>query len=256
MSNLIDTHAHLDEKNLYKNIDNLVEKAKKKGVNKIITIGVNLKSSEKSIEIAREYEGIYASVGIHPHSAKKAPEGYIDRLKEMTSERKVVALGEMGLDYFKNYSPKQDQIRVFREQLSLAKELDIPVIIHDREAHNEVIDILKEYKGAKVLFHCFSGDWNVASKLLDMGFYISFTGTVTYKKAEKLREVLRKAPLDRIMIETDCPHLTPEPFRGKQNEPAYVRLVGEAVAEERGVHFDKIADITTQNALDFFKGIK
>ncbi len=252
MTELIDTHAHLDDKRLYNNVSELINRAKKKGVTKIINIGITVESSEKSIELAKNYDEVYASVGIHPHDAKNAPKGYIDRLRSMASQEKVIAIGEMGLDFFKNISPQQEQKDVFKEQLQLAKELNLPVIIHDRDAHEEVIEILKDYNGVRGVFHCFSGDAEVASKVLELGFYISFTGTITFKKADKLREVVRKTPMDMMMIETDCPYLAPEPFRGKLNEPAYVRLVGEAVAEEKNLHFDKVAEITTRNAVEFF----
>ncbi|UMZ75248.1 TatD family hydrolase [Natranaerofaba carboxydovora] len=255
MTYLIDTHAHLDDNRLSKNVDSLISEAKKKGVNRIINIGISIESSKKTIELAKKYDDIYAAVGIHPHDAKNAPEGYIDSLEKMSQEEKVVAIGEMGLDYFKNISPKDTQIKVFKEQLSLAKELNMPVVIHDRDAHQDMINILKDFNGIKGVFHCFSGDWSVASELLKMGYYVSFTGTITFKKAEKLREVVRRAPMDRIMVETDCPYLAPEPFRGKLNQPAYARLVGEAVAEEKDLHLDKVAEITTQNAINFFDGL-
>lgn len=252
MVKLIDTHAHLDFDKLYNNLDEVIERARKKGVEKIINIGITVSSSQKSIEIAKNYEDIYAVIGIHPHDAKNAPENYLKELEKMAREEEVVALGEMGLDYFKDFSPRDVQMKVFKEQLSLAKDLNMPVVIHDRDAHDESIKAIKDINGLRGVFHCFSGDWKVAREVLDLGFYISFPGTITFKKAQKLREVAKKMPHDRIMVETDCPFLAPEPFRGKTNEPAYVRLVAEAVAEERGISLEDLGEITTNNAISFF----
>lgn len=249
---MIDTHAHLDDKRLYKRVGELLERAEQKGVERVINIGISLDSSRKSIELAQNYENVYATVGIHPHDSKNVPKNYIQRLGEMANEEQVIALGEMGLDYFKNISPQDNQLRVFKEQVSLARELGMPVVIHDRDAHEDVLETIQEIKGVRGVFHCFSGDWQVAYKVLELGFHISFTGTITFKKAGKLKEVVRKTPLDKMMIETDCPYLAPEPFRGKLNEPAYVRLVGDAVAEEKNMSLEEVAKITTENAVEFF----
>ena len=197
---------------------------------------------------------IYAALGLHPHNAKTDDARIFDFIKESVRNDKVVALGEMGLDFFKNWSPQQDQIRCFHEQLAMARELKLPVIIHDRDAHAETVRILKEEQAGEVggVIHCFSGDYQMAADCMDMGFYISIPGTITFKNATVLHDVVKKLPLDRILIETDAPFLTPHPFRGKRNEPAYVRYVAEKIAEIKELPLAEVARATTQNAKTLF----
>jgi len=253
---LIDTHAHLDDKRLWKSLDEVINRAEKKGVSRIINVGINLKSSQRSIDISKKYENVFATVGVHPHDADEVPTDYIGSLKELTEKNKnqIVALGEMGLDFFKNYSPKEDQKRVFRAQLELAQEMGLPIVIHDRAASKATLEILKDFRNDLFgVFHCFSGDTEIARKVLDMGFYISFTGNISFEKASKLRKVVEFVPLDRMMVETDCPYMAPVPFRGKRNEPAYVRLVAETVAEIKGTDLEQVVNETGENATNLFK---
>ncbi len=254
--NLIETHAHLDDKRFSKDLQDVISRAHQKKVSQIINVGINIESSRKSVEMAKKFPGVYATVGIHPHDAENVPADYVDKLRELAINNKkfVVALGEMGLDYFKNFSPEESQKQVFRAQLELAKELQLPIVIHDRAAHQDAIDMVSEYKNEVFgVFHCFAGDEDIAKQTLDLGFYISFTGNISFEKADKLRRVIEEVPLSRLMVETDCPYMAPVPFRGKRNEPAYVRLVAEEIAEIKGESVERVAEITTQNARDLFK---
>ncbi len=193
---------------------------------------------------------VYAIVGMHPHNAKDVDDKSYDILREYARHEKVRALGEMGLDFFRNHSPREVQLRRFREQVALAREVKLPVVIHDRDAHRETLAILKEEKASDVggVIHCFSGDYAMASACMDMGFYISIPGTVTFNKAQTMQEVVRRIPLERVLIETDCPFLAPVPFRGKRNEPAYVQYVARAIAEIKKVGFETVAAVTSENA--------
>ncbi|ACB83643.1 TatD family hydrolase [Natranaerobius thermophilus] len=254
--NIIDTHAHLDDKRFSSDLEDVIERAKQKKVSQIINVGINIDSSQKSVEMAKKYPEIYATVGVHPHDAKKVPDNYLDELKKMVTENKdvVVGIGEMGLDYFKNRSPQETQKSIFRAQLEFAKELQLPVIIHDRAAHEDALEIVKDFQNDVFgVFHCFAGDEEIASQVMDMGFYISFTGNISFQKADKLRDVVKYAPLSRIMIETDCPYMAPVPFRGKRNEPAFTRLVAEEVADIKGESFEDVVTTTTKNAKDLFR---
>lgn len=253
---LIDTHAHLDDKRYNSDLSEVIDRAQQKKVKQIINVGINVKSSHRSVELAKKYPGVYATVGVHPHDAEKVPQDYIDQLKDLAVNNKdyVVAIGEMGLDYFKNYSPEESQKQVFRQQLELAKELKLPIVIHDRAAHQDAIDMVKEFQNEVYgVFHCFAGDEDIAQQALDLGFYISFTGNISFDKAEKLRRVAQEVPLSSLMVETDCPYMAPVPFRGKRNEPAYVRLVAEEIAELKGESVESIAEVTTENAQNLFK---
>jgi len=255
MENLIDTHAHLDMKG-YKNVEELVERAKKEGVNRIINISSSLSSNSSVIELTGKYDNIYGSLGVHPHDSKEVSVDIIDFIKKNAKyNNKIVAIGEIGLDFHYMHSPKEDQISSFRNFLQIAQELELPVIIHDREAHEETLKILnEENKGIlKGVFHCFSGDVNFARKVLDIGFYISVTGIVTFKNAKVTHDVVKFVPLERILVETDCPFLSPEPNRGKRNEPSFVKFVAMKIAELKDKELSEIAEITTKNAYDLFK---
>jgi len=251
---LIDTHAHLDMPEFDKDRDEVVKRAQEGGIDYIITVGIDLDSCRSAMQLADEFAFVYAIVGIHPHNAKDVDEKSYDLLREYARHEKVRALGEMGLDFFRNHSPREVQLKRFREQVALAREVHLPAVIHDRDAHRETLAILKEEKASDVggVIHCFSGDYAMASACMDMGFYISIPGTITFNKAQTLQEVVRRIPLERVLIETDCPFLAPVPFRGKRNEPAYVQYVARAIAEIKKLSFESVAAITSENARSVF----
>lgn len=250
----IDSHAHLDLPEFNRDRDETIQRAQKNEVKKIITIGIGIKECREALKIAGSYPFVYAAIGIHPHNAKTVDLKTLDFLEKNSRNENVVALGEMGLDFFRNLSPKEDQIRCFRAQLDLARSLKLPVIIHDREAHKETVSILHEESARETggVLHCFSGDIKMAFACMDMGFYISIPGTVTFKNAKTLHEVVGKVPLDSLLIETDAPFLAPVPFRGKRNEPAYVKLVAERIARIKNISLEEVAHATTQNAKNLF----
>jgi TatD DNase family protein len=250
----IDSHAHLDLPEFNRDRDETIQRARKNEVEKIITIGIGIKECREALRIAGSYPFVYAAIGIHPHNAKTVDLKTLDFLEKNSSNKNVVALGEMGLDFYRNLSPKEDQIRCFRAQLDLARSLKLPVIIHDREAHKETLSILREENARETggVLHCFSGDIKMAFSCMDMGFYISIPGTVTFKNAKTLHEVVGKVPLDSLLIETDAPFLAPVPFRGKRNEPAYVKLVAERIARIKNISLEEVAHATTQNAKNLF----
>ncbi len=203
--------------------------------------------------LARLYEPVYAAVGIHPHEVKEIDALTYDALRILARQEKVVAIGEIGLDFFYDLSPREVQLRCFQEQLNLADELELPVIIHDREAHAETLEILRSRKGRlQGVLHCFSGDWAMACECLELGFHLSVAGPVTYRKADQLRAVAREIPLERLLIETDAPYLAPQPYRGKRNEPAYVVETARTLAEIRGIPVDELERQTTANARRLF----
>ena len=251
---LIDTHAHLDMPEFDKDRDEVVKRAQEGGIDYIITVGIDLDSCRSAMQLADEFAFVYAIVGIHPHNAKDVDEKSYDLLREYARHEKVRALGEMGLDFFRNHSPREVQLKRFREQVALAREVHLPAVIHDRDAHRETLAILKEEKASDVggVIHCFSGDYAMASACMVMGFYISIPGTITFNKAQTLQEVVRRIPLERVLIETDCPFLAPVPFRGKRNEPAYVQYVARAIAEIKKLSFESVAAITSENARSVF----
>ena len=251
---LIDSHTHLELSEFDSDREDVIKRAKESGVEHIVTVGINLKDSRNAVALAERYDNIYASVGVHPHDAKSIDETTYDSLKKLSESDRVVAYGEIGLDFFRNLSPGDLQVKRFGEQLELAGELGLPVIIHDREAHREIVEVLKGWKSySGGVIHCFSGDYDMAVKCLDMGFYISIPGTITYRKSETLRDVVRKIPIDRLLVETDCPYLSPEPKRGKRNEPANVVYTARKVAQVKGLSFEDVAMITSENTRNLFK---
>lgn len=263
---LIDTHAHLDFSKFDPDRQSVIKRAQAAGVAAMVNVGVDVASSQRAVALAGQHPAIYAAVGMHPHSAKKLDGAALAELRELAGAPKVVAVGEIGLDYYRNLSPRDVQRRAFRAQLAWAAKLGKPVIIHDRDAHAEVMDILADWAsgldsfpgvrsaldGRLGVLHTFSGDRAMAERAVDLGFYISISGPVTYKNARELPEVVRTVPLDRLLVETDCPFLAPHPHRGKRNEPAYVRLVAERIAELRHMPFDDLAEATTANARRLF----
>jgi TatD DNase family protein len=248
---LTDTHTHLDAVAFDEDREDTIGRALAAGVTRIVNIGFNRETIPTTMKLVEEHEFIYGAVGWHPQDAKDMLPEDLAWIEQLCSHEKIVAIGEIGLDYYWDTSPKETQHRVFREQIQLARKLNMPIIIHNREAHQDVLQILKEEKAAEVggIMHCFSGSWETAKICLDMNFYISFGGPLTYKNAKQPKEVLAQVPLDRLLLETDAPYLTPHPFRGKRNESSYVRFVAEAAAEIHGIALEEIARITTNNAI-------
>ncbi|MFZ5642776.1 MAG: TatD family hydrolase [Bacillota bacterium] len=251
---LVDTHAHLDIEEFDKDRDEVIGRAVESGVAAIVNASFDMDSSYRSVALAESHEMIYALVGVHPHDADEVPKNYLEQLESLSKRRKVVAMGEMGLDYYRDLSPRTVQQKVFREQLALARELDIPVVIHDRDAHSDVMEILKGDSLPKRggVMHCYSGSWEMAREFMKMGFYISIAGPVTFPNAAKLRDIAVKLPMDRILIETDCPYLAPQKWRGKRNEPAYVKYVAGEIAGLRGMPADDFARAASANAAAIF----
>jgi TatD DNase family protein len=249
---LIDSHAHLEMEDFDRDRTEVIRRAGQAGVDLIITVGTTLNDCKKAVSLTRQYESVYAAIGIHPHEVKDIDEKSYDNIREMAKKDKVVAYGEIGLDFFRNLSPRDIQIRRFGEQLELASELDLPIIIHDREAHKETLDMLRNWNGKPGIIHCFSGDYRMAHKCLDMGFYISIPGAITFGKSEKLQEVVRQVSIDSLLLETDAPYLTPHPYRGKRNEPAHVIHTARKVAEIKNLSLEDVARITSRNSRTVF----
>lgn len=251
---LIDTHAHLDSSQFNADREETIARAHQGGISQILTVGCDLQSSQDSIDLAEQHENIYAAVGIHPHDALECNDQALQKLHEMQQHAKVVAIGEIGLDFYRDRAPRDQQRTAFRRQIGLAKEVGKPIIVHDRDAHDEVLQILHEENAAEVggVLHCFSGDLAMARACIDLGFYLSFPGTITYPKNEAARNVVRAIPIDRMLVETDCPYLSPQPFRGRRNEPAHVRHTAEKIAEIKGLSIEDVARITSRNAFDLF----
>jgi TatD DNase family protein len=251
---LIDTHCHLDFPDFDADRDKVIERAKESGIEFIINVGSSLAASRKALVLSKQYNNVFATVGIHPHEADKVKEEDFFAIEQLAKEDKVKAIGEVGLDYFRNLSSKSNQREVFRRFILLSKKNNLPLVIHCRESQDDVLSILSEEKlKTKVLMHCFSGDALFLKRCLDLGFFISFTCNVTYKKAFNLKEVLKKTALNRLMLETDAPFLAPEGLRGKRNEPMHLKLLALEVARIKGVDLEEIARMTTNNAKDFFR---
>jgi len=255
---LVDTHCHIEMKAYNRDRPAVMKRARESGVRKLVTVGIDLEDSRRAVALTAEYEDLYATVGVHPHDAKSIDGKTYDALKLLAGNEKVVAYGEIGLDFFRNLSPKAVQLRRFREQLDLADALHLPVVIHDRDAHGETLGILKNWKGGPTdgnrgIIHCFSGDYAMAAACVDLGFFISIPGTITFKETAEIRKVIREIPLDRLLVETDAPFLTPKPHRGERNEPAYVAYTAIKMAEIRGVSPEEMAGATSRNAERVFR---
>jgi len=258
---LVDTHAHLDFAKFDGDRPAVLARAREAGVVAIVTIGVDLPSSRQAVALAEAHERVYAAVGMHPHDAKALDGEVLARFRELGRHGKVVAVGEIGLDFYRDLSPRDVQRRAFRAQLAWAARLGKPVVIHDRDAHEEIMDVLAGWAGEQQgsslegrlgVLHTFSGDLAMAERAMELGFYLSIAGPVTYQNARRLVEVVRALPLERLLVETDCPFLAPHPHRGKRNEPAYVRLVAERIAALKGVPLAEVAEATTANAQRLF----
>ncbi len=252
---LIDSHCHIDDARYDADREVMIQRAKDAGIEHFVTIGCDLETSRAAVALAQHYPFISATVGVHPHEVKRIEGGWYDELRALAKSNGVVAYGEIGLDYHYDHSPREVQRARFREQVRLARELKLPIVLHTREAQEDTIAILKEEKAGEVggVFHCFSGDAWLAKDALDLGFYLSFSGVITFQNATMLRDIVKTVPLDRILIETDAPYLTPAPHRGKRNEPAYVRHVAEKLADLHGLSVQEVEDVTTQNTKRLFR---
>ncbi|WP_307428681.1 TatD family hydrolase [Bacillus sp. V2I10] len=251
---LFDTHAHLNAIQYKDDLEEVIDRALEEGVTHTVVVGFDTETITRAIELAEKYDFIYAAVGWHPVDAIDMKDEDLKWIKELASHPKVVAIGEMGLDYYWDKSPKEIQKEVFRKQIALAKEVKLPIIIHNRDATSDVVEILQEENASEVggIMHCFTGSLEVAKQCMDMNFYISFGGPVTFKNAKKPKEVAAQIPMDRLLIETDCPYLTPHPFRGKRNEPSYVKYVAEQIAELREMEYAEFVRQTSDNAKRLF----
>jgi TatD DNase family protein len=246
---LIDSHCHLNLSEFNDDVAGAVERARLAGVEKIVVVGTDLADSIKALELAHQYDSVFAAIGIHPHNTQSATESDYKRLRALAGDRKIAAYGEIGLDFYRDHSPKPVQRREFARQLNLAGELKLPVIIHDRDAHQEVYDIIKAEEGYRHggVIHCFSADIAWARRFVELGFVISIPGTVTFPRSQVQKEVAQQLSLDDILIETDAPFLTPVPYRGKRNEPAHVKYVAREIAEIRNLDPDEVALATSRN---------
>jgi TatD DNase family protein len=258
MTVLVDSHAHIDMRLYNKDRDQVLERAREAGVAAVVDVGCDLYSSGVAIRLAERYSEVFAALGFHPHSASKIREGDLERLSELSHHPKVVAIGEIGLDFYRNLSPRDVQIDSFKKQLALAQRLGLPVIVHCRDAQEDVLGILTEWADgvdraneSLGVIHCFSGDLELSQRYIEMGFLLSIAGPITYS-TYRAPEVAHHIPLDKLLIETDCPFLTPQPYRGKRNEPSYVSLIADKVGEIRGVPSDVVAEHTTANAVQLF----
>jgi len=249
---LTDTHCHLYYTDLKFDLPGVLDRAEKLGVTRFICVGTNLDDTKECQKLSEKYENIYFSAGVHPHDAKDVSSDYLKQIQKYSQYDKMIAVGEMGLDYFRNISPPEVQKNVFREQLNLAQELEKPVIFHNRDADEDVIKILSEFPDVMGVAHCFSSNLKTAKAFLDLGYYISFSGNLTFKNSH-LPDVAKKIPLDKLLVETDSPFLSPVPFRGKQNEPGRTRFVAEKLAEIHDLPLEEIAKHTTENAIKLFR---
>jgi len=270
---LIDTHCHLDFPEFDHDREEVINRARREGISYIINVGSSLKGSKRAQELSRQYDLVYATVGVHPHEADKFNDEVRLNMEELARQDKVVAIGETGLDYYRNFSKAENQKMLFKESIKLAKDLGLPLVIHSRQAQGDTLDILNREIPLRCVMHCFSGDEDFLKKCLDLGFFISFTCNVTYpakaynsgrdparvkniterdKKAQDLRIPVKLTPLDRLMLETDAPYLSPEGMRGKRNEPSNVKILAEEISRIKGIGFEELAAVTTDNAEKFF----
>lgn len=251
---LIDSHAHLDDDRFDSDRTEIINKLMANGIEMVLNPGADLATSKKAVKLAEEYSFIYAAVGCHPHDSKYMNEETMNIFRELSKNKKVIAIGEIGLDYYYDNSDRETQKKWFREQIKLANELDMPYIVHDRDAHEDLFRIMKEEakSNTRGILHCYSGSVEMAKEFIKLGFYISLAGPVTFKKAKTPKMVAKEIPLDKLLIETDSPYLTPEPYRGKRNEPMFVKYVAEEIANIRNVSLDVIAESTNKNFRKLF----
>ncbi|MGQ9642893.1 MAG: TatD family hydrolase [Ignavibacterium sp.] len=250
----VDTHAHLFYENFNDDLDEVISRAKENGVDYILVPATDLKTAEETLKLCDKYDFIYAAVGIHPHDTKNWDDSLLQQIEKLAVHPKVVAIGEIGLDYYYDFSPKTQQIKAFKSQLDLALKLELPVIIHNRDSDEDMMEIISSYcsTGLKAQFHCFNASLNDAIEYMKMSHFISFTGNITFRKSEDLRNILKHIDLNHLLLETDSPFLTPVPYRGKRNEPAFVKYVADKVAEVHNITTDEVARITSLNAFRMF----
>jgi TatD DNase family protein len=250
----IDTHSHLFYPNFEDDLDEVIQRARNSGVDFILVPATDLATAKEVTNLTEKYDMIYGAVGIHPHETKDWDSSLLNEIESLASHKKIVAIGEIGLDYFYDYSPKEKQIEAFKSQIDLALKLDLPIIVHNRDSDEDMMEIINSYcgTGLKAQFHCFNGSLRDAKELMHMGYMISFTGNITFKNADELREVLKNVRIDQLLLETDTPFLTPVPFRGKRNEPAYVKYIAEQVAKAHKLSIEEVGRITSFNAFRIF----
>nr|WP_300090223.1 TatD family hydrolase [Sedimentibacter sp.] len=251
---LTDSHAHLDDESFDGDREEIINSLYDNDVDTVLNPGADLKTSQNAVKLAERYPFIYAAVGCHPHDSKFMDDNTMNLFRDLANNKKVIAIGEIGLDYYYDNSDRETQRKWFREQIRLAKELDLPYIVHDRDAHEDVFKIMKEehYSGTRGILHCYSSSVEMAREFIKLGFYISLGGPVTFKKSKTPKLVAYDVPFDRLLIETDSPYLTPEPFRGKRNEPKYVKYVAEEIAAIRSVTAEEVAERTSINFKQLF----
>ncbi|MBO9131289.1 TatD family hydrolase [Bacillus sp. 165] len=251
---LFDTHVHLNATQFEEDLEEVIQRAREAGVSHVVVVGFDRETILKAMELTEAYDFIYAAIGWHPVDAIDMKDEDLEWIEELAVHPKVVALGEMGLDYYWDKSPQDIQKEVFRKQIRLAKKVKLPIVIHNRDATQDILDILKEENASEVggIMHCFSGSVETAKECIEMNFLISLGGPVTFKNAKKPKEVAAELPLEKLLIETDCPYLTPHPFRGKRNEPSYVKLVAEEIAAIKGITYEDVAKATSNNAKKLF----
>lgn len=249
---MIDSHCHLAHEKFSGDVDAALDRAREAGISAMITIGDTMEESKMNVTLSEKYAEVFATVGVHPHHAKDWKEGDAQTLRDLSQKKKVVGIGEIGLDYHYMFSPKEVQQKVFKEQLVLAKELDLPAVIHTREAIDDTWQIISDINHSRIVLHCCTERWEDVKRFVERGYFLSFTGIATYPKSEEIRETIRQCPLDQLMIETDAPFLAPVPHRGKRNEPAYVTEVARAVSEIKGISVQEVEEKTTGNTKRFF----
>jgi len=251
---LVDTHAHLQWTSFDKDREKVMIRAREAHVNRIVNVGFDVDGSVEGVKLAEQHEGLYAAVGIHPHNAIQLDQKVLNKLRELSENPKVVAIGEIGLDYYRDLSPREAQKKAFEAQLFLAEELELPVVIHDREAYRDVLEIISRFKGKiKGIMHCFSGSKDMAEQCIKLGFLVSFAGNVTYPNAHNLHQIAEWIDLRKALLETDSPWLPPQEMRGKRNEPSFLPLTAKKIANLKGICLDELAETTTKNAEAIFK---
>jgi len=248
----IDTHAHINYKPLLQNHEQVIEEALANNVTKIICVGTDIPNSYVAIKLAEKFDCIYAAAGFHPHDIEDAKRGWQQELEKLLQHEKTVAIGEIGLDNYRNYSPKKLQLKFFGEQIEIAKSMEMPMIIHNREADDDTEKLIKDVNYFNAVMHCFGSDADYARKMMDLGLMISFTGNITYKKNDIGHKAVQATPIEKLMLETDCPFLSPEPKRGKTNAPVNLPFIADKVAELKNISIEEVAEITTENAIRFF----
>ncbi len=251
---IVDSHAHLFLPNFNGDLEAILQRAKEKEIEYILVPATDIATSAEALQLAEKHKNIYAAVGIHPHDSKAWDDEWLEKIEELAAHPKVVAIGEIGLDYYYDFSPRETQIHAFKTQLDLAVKLKLPVVIHNREADDDVMEIIRSYKGTglRAQFHCFSGTKSNAKELIQLGHYISFAGNLTFKNADNLREIASSIQIDNMLLETDSPFLAPEPFRGKRNEPAYIEYTAKKLAEVQNISFEDVTRTTTYSAYKLF----